>query len=304
MKTSIFNRLKPVSFIIVFGYVLLLFVLNNYSLISTNLSIALHLSLNVIIYFLSVVLAHYVVSKNKLSVKNNYTILLLSLFVLFFPEILKNTNVLCANLCLIIALKQLFAIKPFNIKKRIFDASFFIGLAILFVPWAVIFFLLIVLILYNQWNNDIKNIIIPVIGISTVFILLVCFNILKYDAFLLPSNFNINYSFNFSNYLLRENIFQVSILTLATAWSLFVFPKIIFQKLNELKSKFTILIATMVMAVTTIVFISAKNGSEFLFLLFPVSIFIANYLEIISKSWIRELLLWILIFVPIATLFL
>ena len=45
-----------------------------------------------------------------------------------------------------------------------------------------------------------------------------------------------------------------------------------------------------------------KNGSEFLFLFAPLSIIIANYIEVIQDKWFKEVFLSILIIVPFVLL--
>jgi len=42
-----------------------------------------------------------------------------------------------------------------------------------------------------------------------------------------------------------------------------------------------------------------KNGSEFLFLFFPLAILFANYLQIIKKYWIKEAILYLFLAVLI-----
>ncbi len=46
----------------------------------------------------------------------------------------------------------------------------------------------------------------------------------------------------------------------------------------------------------------SKNGSEFIFLFVPLSIIVTNYIEVISKNWIKEALLWVMILMPIVLL--
>jgi hypothetical protein len=53
-----------------------------------------------------------------------------------------------------------------------------------------------------------------------------------------------------------------------------------------------------------IVFAPKKDGSEFLFMFGPLSIIIANYIEIIEEKWFKEVFLAILILVPFILLLL
>jgi hypothetical protein len=47
-----------------------------------------------------------------------------------------------------------------------------------------------------------------------------------------------------------------------------------------------------------------KNGSEFIFLFAPFSIILANYLEVISERWFKEVFPVLFIVVPIVSLLL
>ena len=64
-----------------------------------------------------------------------------------------------------------------------------------------------------------------------------------------------------------------------------------------------ILVAALI-SLAIIIISPNKSGSEFLFLIAPLSIIVANYIELIKEKWFKEVLIWILIIAPIVTLLL
>jgi putative effector of murein hydrolase LrgA (UPF0299 family) len=55
-------------------------------------------------------------------------------------------------------------------------------------------------------------------------------------------------------------------------------------------------------AIAIIIISPQKTGAEFIFLFAPLSVIIANYMEIIPEKWFKEILIWILILVPVVNL--
>jgi hypothetical protein len=64
-----------------------------------------------------------------------------------------------------------------------------------------------------------------------------------------------------------------------------------------------VLLAALI-AIAILVIVPQKSGAEFLFLFAPLSIIMANYMEIISEKWFKEILIWMLMLVPLINLML
>ncbi|MDN3491595.1 DUF6427 family protein [Winogradskyella bathintestinalis] len=305
MITRIFSKSQPINFIIVAVCVSLLFVITNYTQLFSNLNtILVTISKWAITLFL-IFLLDFIVSKNNLTQRNSYAILTFGLLFGMFPEAMSHLDLLVSNLFIIFALRRLISLhSKLNIKKKLFDAAFWIALAALFYFWAILFFALVIVALIYHSQNDFKNIIIPFAGIATVFILLLTYNIMVHDVFLRPTNFKRYASLEFTAYNSKAGILKLTVLFTALVWTLIYYFKNIPDKSKKLKPSYFIMAWASIIAVLVAIIASTKNGSEFIFLFVPFSIIMANYIEVISERWFKEVFVALLLIVPIISLLL
>ncbi|MFD1016992.1 DUF6427 family protein [Winogradskyella rapida] len=305
MITSIFSKSKPINFIIVAVYVSILFVLTNYSAMLSNMQSGLAVLFKWFLTLFLVFLLDFIVSKNNLTQRNSYAIMTFGLLVGLLPEALKHADLLLSNLFVIFALRRLISLhSKLHIKKKLFDAAFWIGIAALFYFWAILFFALILVALIYYAQNDIKNVIIPFTGMATALILLMAYNIVFYDVYFNPSDFERYASLDFTAYNSRESILKLTILFSLLVWALFYYFRMIPEKNKKLKPSYFLIAWASVIAVLIALIAPIKNGSEFLFLLAPFAIVMANYMEMISERWFKEVFVGLLIVVPIIGLLL
>ena len=153
-------------------------------------------------------------------------------------------------------------------------------------------------------QNDFKNVIIPFAGIATVLVLLLTYNIVVYDEYVRPSNFKRFASLDFTAYNTKESILKFTILFTSFIWSLIYFFRTIPDKNKKLKPSYFIMAWASIIAVLVAIISPLKNGSEYLFLFVPFSIIMANYIEVITERWFKEVFVGLLIITPIISLLL
>jgi hypothetical protein len=305
MITSIFSKSKPINFIIVAVFVVLLFVITNYSLLFRDFNSTLTASVKLLISVFLVFLLDFIVSKNNLTQGNSYAIMTFGLLLGMFPEAMKYSDLLLANLFVLLALRRLVSLhSKLDIKKKLFDAAFWITIATLFYFWSMLFFALVIVALIYHSQNDIKNIIIPVIGIVTAIVLLLVYNILVHDVYIGPSNFQRYASLDFTPYNSKESVIKFTVLFTSLIWILIYFFRILPDKNKKLRPSYFLIAWASIIAVLIAIIAPVKNGSEFLFLFAPFSIIMANYIEVISERWFKEVFVVLLIITPILTLLL
>ncbi|WP_179318737.1 DUF6427 family protein [Winogradskyella helgolandensis] len=305
MITSVFNKSKPINFIIVAVYVSLLFVITNYNLLFSDLNTSLATLFKWVITLFLVFLIDFIVSKNNLTQRNSYAIMTFGLLFGMFPEAMMHTNILLANLFIFFALRRLISLHSIlHVKKKLFDAAFWIVLAALFYFWAILFFALVIVALIYHSQNDFKNVIIPFMGAATVIILLLVYNILVDDVYLKPTNFKRYASLDFTAYDSKENILKLTVLFTSYVWTLVYFFKNIPDKNKKLKPSYFLIAWASIIAILVAIIAPTKNGSEFLFLFAPFSIIMANYIEVISERWFKEVFVALLVIAPIVGLLL
>ena len=305
MITSVFSKSKPINFIIVAIYVSLLFVLTNHSFLISDVNSGLATFFKWAITMFLVFLLDFVVSKNNLTQRNSYAILTFGLLVGLFPEALRHIDLLLSNLFIVFSLRRLISLhSKLHIKKKLFDAAFWIIIAALFYFWAILFFALVLVALIYYSQNDFKNVIIPFTGAATAILLLVTYNIIMDDVYFKPSTFERYASLDFTPYDSRASILKLTILFSSFVWTLFYYFRIIPDKNKKLKPSYFIIAWASVIAVLIAIISPIKNGSEFLFLFVPFSIVMANYMEMISERWFKEVFVVLLIIAPIISLLL
>ncbi|MBU2926795.1 DUF6427 family protein [Winogradskyella psychrotolerans] len=305
MITSIFNKSKPINFIIIAVYVSLLFVITNYNVLFSELNTSLATLFKWGITLFLVFLIDFIVSKNNLTQRNSYAIMTFGLLFGLFPEAMTRTDILLANLFLIFALRRLISLHSnLHIKKKLFDAAFWIALATLFYFWAILFFALVIVALIYHSQNDFKNVIVPFIGAATVILLLLVYNIIMDDVYLKPANFKRYASLDFTAYDSKAHILKLTVLFTSYVWTLVYFFKSIPDKNKKLKPSYFLIAWASIIAILVAIIAPTKNGSEFLFLFAPFSIIMANYIEVISERWFKEVFVALLVIAPIVGLLL
>lgn len=305
MISSFFSQSKPINFVVVSVVLFIVFVFAKYSTLDTELNVLLvakQIFLFLVCLF-SVFVFDFLVNKNNLTKQNSYKILLFVLFIAVLPETLLNAKTLFANLFLLFALRRIISLRSKReLKKKLFDASFWITIASLFYFWSVLFFILIIAALVVYVITDVKNWVIPILGVLTVAVIgtsyMILMNINIHNFF----NGLIDVSFDFSSLNSKRIIIGSTILLSFGIWSLFYYIKNLKSKTKSSRPSFSLIVIAAIIAIVVVVLSPLKNGSEFIFLFAPLAIIMTNYLEVISEKWFKETLLWILVLTPMITL--
>ena len=256
------------------------------------------------VVLISFFLLDFLVSKNSLTKRNNYKILLFGLFLVILPITFQINNILFSNVFILFALRRIISLRTnLNVKKKLFDAAFWIGTASLFYFWSILFFPLIIAALMIYSMESIKNSIIPFIGLLTVALITISYLIIINPNQIGISNYFDVTSFDFSEYNYINLIIGITILVSLGVWTLLFYIKNLKEKVKRLRPSHILIIVSVFISVIIILIVPNKNGSEFIFLFAPLSIIMANYLESIKERWFAELFIWILILTPISFLF-
>lgn len=305
MLTSFFNKSKPRNFIIVFVVTLLAFTIARKSAVFSGLSVEF-LMKQLFLFFLglsSILLLNFITSKNSLTHKSNFEILLFSLFLLFITQTTYNSNILLSNFFVLLALRRVVSLHTEkDTKKKLFDAAFWIGVAALFYFWSILFFVLIILSLVLYTDKNLRHWIIPFLGLSTISVIGVAASILLYDNYFGVFVFPPQVSYDFSAYNSIGLIVAITILLSFGIWSSYYYLKNIRKQKKVYRASFKTIILAALIGFMLVILAPNKNGSEFLFLFAPLSIIVANYIEVIQEKWFKEVFLLILILVPFVLL--
>lgn len=307
MISSFFSKSKSIYFLFVVFVTLLAFVIARISSVNEGFTLVFILKELALLglVFGSMLLLNFIVNKNGLTNKNNFEIVLFSLFLLFITQATSHANVLLSNFFVLLGLRRIVSLRVFkNTKKKLFDAGFWMAVAALFYFWSILFFALIPLSLVLYTDNNIRHWIIPFLGVAAVFVIYNTVFIVLNHGFFEIFNFTIQTSYDFSSYNSTPYLIATTLLLSFGIWSSFYVLKNLKKKKIVFRVAFKIIILAAIIGFVIVVLVPNKNGSEFLFLFAPLAVIIANYIDIIQDKWFREVFLSVLVLVPFLLLLL
>lgn len=307
MITSIFNKSKPINFIIVFFITILAFLTARIETVISPITTAYIFKQAVIflICIVTILVFNFIIIKNSLTKDNNYEILIFSLFLLTFAQATSNTSILLSNFFILLGVRRIMSLRSQkSIKNKLFDAALCIAVASLFYFWAILFFIVIILSLILYTDNNLRHWILPFLGVGAVFIIATSISIIAYDDFFKIFNASRGVSYDFTAYNSTQFLVAITMILSFGIWASIFYMQNIKKRKKDSRASFKIIIITTIIAFLIIIQAPTKNGSEFLFLFAPLSIIITNYIEIIEDYWFKEVFVSLLIITPFLLLFL
>jgi len=246
---------------------------------------------------------NFIISKNKLTANNHFGILFISLlFGVFFP-ILLQTKILLSLFFLALAFRRVYSLSTYNdLKEKLFDSGLLIGLASIMFQENAIFIFLIYFAIFAFRYLKLKFILIPVIGFITPYILiyiysLVSDNWLFFEEITKPTLF-------FNSAILKNPLifYYTSIIGLISLFSYVLFT----IKSNIFSNKFRtiwILVFGHFMLSLLILFLGNKDDNyNSTPLILPAGVILANYTKVISKKWLKEVFVILIICLSLSRL--
>ena len=171
MITSVFKKSTPLNFTLVVFLILVFFSIYQFQDFGwTNSAILILEKVGLLTVVLaSVFMTNFISKRNGLSKDSSYTILFYFLFILFFPSVLDNINLIFSNFFILLALRRLISLQSLKAsKEKIFDASLWIFLASVFHFWSIMYIALVFISIIFHVARDYRNWILPFIAFFAV----------------------------------------------------------------------------------------------------------------------------------------
>ncbi|MDH7446387.1 DUF6427 family protein [Aquimarina sp. 2201CG14-23] len=304
MLSSFFSKSKPINFIIVGLYMLVMYIIayykNGFDL--NYVSILIFLG-GFIAYIITMLVLNLITQKNDLTQKSTNTILLFGFLTAILPISLTDPSILLSNLFVIFAMRSVLNLRNGKyIKSNILDASICIGIASLTYFWSIGFILIIFLgVLFFEPKNY-RNWIIPVVGLLVVYVLSNCFTLLFYDSFFRMTDYVDTVSFSFDGYLNNGKFFSIGVLVICAIFFFSVYLIKFSRKPTKSKPVLKLIIAQLIIAVTIVFIVPQKSTAEMIFIASPLAIIGTTYLEIDHGKFIKEINIWVFLLLPFMTL--
>ena len=307
MIANFFNKTKPAivfNLIMLFAlfYVTSLFLVHPIDINMTSISLVIVIFLCFVFMLL---LLNFILRKNNLTEDNSYALLITILLLGSFYETMFELNVFFSNLILLLAFRKIYSIgSGIKTKSKLFDASFWIGIATLIYSWSFLFLILVYVGILVFRKLNVKNLFVPIVGFITPLLIYFTYYFYfdKLDVFY--NALNLNVSFNFVTYNALKLLIPITLLLAMIIWCVVALsPKVVLIS-NKFKLSWKIILIHLLLSIVIVVVAPFKNGSELFFLVFPASIIIANFLQKTGSSIFKNLVLYLFLAISIGVYFL
>ena len=297
MITSFFRTSKPLHYLIFLVLFFAIFVFQSFYNHNINQSPISYLTLFGVFFLFLVTFFVYVfiITKNDLTQKNSFAALYLCLFIGILPQFFLTPIVMLSNLFVLLGLRRIFSLKKnLNTKKKLFDAGFWIALATIFYPWSVLYFVplfVAILMITSDYFKNTFAVFFGALSVSLTAFLYIFFLNKDFDIWLkLMPQINLDLSIYYD----LITFFPLAILLISSLWGISsLFNKMVFK---TSKSRFVYFILFSALVIGLIIPLVSENKSmaDFIFLVFPLAIVMANNTEQTHSQWLPSVFILLL----------
>lgn len=317
MLTSFFGKSNPVNYLILGAFIVLGYLLgaiSGSSILITPILLLEH-GFFIVLSVLIMLLLDFIIRKNHLTKNNTFAILFFTCFLVMLPVIFFQFKIILANAFLLLALRRIMSLRSDkNSTKKILDASVWITIASLFYFWSILFFIPLWIAVIQKPNSNYKQMLVPFTGFLAVLLINTAYQLLANDSFAWFLNWKDSISFDFSKYNSTSVLVPVTVILGFYIWTgIYRILKISTVSLKE-KSNYLLLLYLSFTSFFVALLGPEKTGAEILFILAPVAIIAANYIENfeteryvekdVTEFWFKEIMLWLVVILPFIFLFL
>lgn len=306
MLTNFFSNSKPFHFILISLLLFVGYTFYNFQISSfeNDFIRLIQLTFKFGLYIILMLIFGFVIKKNNLTQINSYALFIFICLLLLTPNVFQNSKPILSTVFILLALRRILSFNSKkNIQKKILDASLWIGIATLFYFWSILFLLVLYAALIQLAAKNFKLFLIPIIGMFLVFIICTIYFLYLDNNMYWYKDYKNFTSFDFSSFKLLKNFFSLFVILSMTVISL-VFKFLNFTKTPlRKKSKYWIIIFTLITGIIIVILTGQKNGVELIFTIVPISILFSNFIEALQRKWVSEMMLWFILVAPIFSYF-
>ena len=291
MIANFFNQTKPINLLVLSLLVLLIYISSMIQGYEGEKSLYFFVKyvLFLIVAILTVFVLKFIIRKNALCEDNSYALLFYIILWGMFPSSLLNGGVFVSNFILLFAFRRLYSLRsPLRTQEKIFDSAFWIGIASIFYLWSFLFLLLVYAAIWLFRRADWKNIWIPIVGYITPVFLAYTYLLAFDDVERFMRIWTFDFQLDVSLYNSFDFLWPIVFTGLLLLFSIYPTTRKSLLAKIDFKSTWQLLIVHLAVSLLVILIAPEKDGSEFSFLFFPLTIVFANFLQILEKYWIKE----------------
>jgi len=306
MITSVFKKSTPFNFSLVVILMLVFFFLYQIQEIAwTNSIVSILQKVGLLLVLLATIfLDSFIGKRNGLSRDSTYTAFFYFLFLLFFPGILNNPNLILANFFVLLAIRRLVSLQTLKeTKEKLFDASLWIFVAALFQFWSILYIVLVFISVIFHVSRDYRNWVIPFIALLGVTILFVsCSLIFDFHSIaFLQERSKISLSLDYFTNNYQNAAFSIYA-TIALFFVISMFVTLSSRPL-VLLSSYKKVIASFFIGVFVFVLSANKSNELLVFTFAPLTIMATSHIEISQPKLKEEIVMFVLLACSLFTFF-
>lgn len=306
MIATIFGKSSPLNYLLLIGLLTLCFFMYQLGITTDAASyfeIAQKTGLLLLLAF-SLLITGFVTKRNELSKGSNYSILFFLSFLVLFPTVFANPEVIISNFFVLLAIRRLTSLQSLIApKEKIFDASAWIFVASIFHFWSILFILLVFVSIILHVSRDYRNWLLPYIALFAITGMFVLVALIIDEAMLWQFINGAYVDFNF-NYF-TNNTQNIAISIYAAFAVLFLFSQVIAlpSKPLILHSQYKKMIIAFLIGAAVYAVSPNKTNGMLIYTFMPASIMATSYVEGLKVNWFRELTLALCVLLCLTSFF-
>lgn len=306
MLTSFFGKSSPINFLLLSIYIFVIVLIQEIGNPAFNPTVTDLLGLGGKIFLLlfMMLLLDFIIRKNSLTQSHTLGIFVFCCAVLLISPYLTWT-VFLAQILILLGLRRIFSLTSSkNTEKKILDASLWIFAASFFSFWNLLWLIVLFFAISLRNHKELRHFFIPMIGLIGMFLIITAFYYLKDDSFQWFNEWLQPMSFDFTAYASPALWITITLLLSIFIWSIFHRVTILSEIPKKFKANFVLIFYASLIGILIALVTESKNGAELIFMLAPTAIVVANYLERNGDIYLKEIICWMMILMPIVIILL
>ncbi|CAL2081630.1 DUF6427 family protein [Tenacibaculum sp. 190524A02b] len=299
MLANFFSKSKPVNFLVLFLLFLCFYIAG---LFSREITIGI-IGKELFFFITLFSIYNFIILKNELTFDNSFAYFFYTILVLFFVRNISISTLFYANLTSLLFIRKVYSLQSTkNIFQKLFDGGLWLGISFIIEPMTIVFTPLVFASVFLHQQLTYKTIFTPILGFLSPIILYFTY-CYWYDFtehfFQLYHWWEVPFDFNL--YKQAKYLFPVAFTGLFTLVSLFLKTPKTLAILNRFRKNWLLILLHLLLSGIVFILIPKKSGVEFLFLLFPTSVILANGIELFQKKWYTDVLMICFIIASVVT---
>ena len=302
MLTSFFGKSAPINYVLVSVYILLLSLAQYYFVDQAAFSLegSIKFVLGILALIFSMLMVDFIVRKNAMTQGNSYAVLIFASICMMAPHLYTNGKWLAANVFVLLALRRIFSLKTNqNLEKKLLDGTLWLCLATVNYFWSILLFIPMFQAIQLNSRTGWRHVLIPLVSVIGFLMIYASYHLVKDNsldwALLWRPDISLDFSaFNSAVYWVIGCFLLIQLL-----WGLFLRFQLISRVARKDRPNLLLTIYVVIASIALVALNPDKTGGALLFLATPLALLVTSVVEQCPKKWLKELLLWIWLLLPL-----